>query len=191
MTESTRHRPAAGLAAVLASLDERLENEVEVLDAFLLALSRNQLPPEAWGKLATAAQRDDRITELAFAFEGLAGDRKIRTLHAGVVAEFMFQSSVFFGDVMGDDVGAVSYLDKAMAAMPTHAGSLARFEAYLTEKGEFLKLGEFFLDLAQHRSRAEQPALLRKAAEAFERAGAGERVADALQLLLRLDPKDD
>src|SRR5258708_2801048 len=142
MTETNR-RPTAGAAAVLASLDERLENEAEVLDAFLLALARNQLPGDAWEKLRRAAQRDDRTTELAFAFEGLAGDRKIRTLQAGVVAEFMFQSAVFFGDVMGDDVGAAAYLDKAMAAMPTHAGAIARYEEKLTKAGDLQKLGEF------------------------------------------------
>ena len=117
---------------MLTSLDERLENEVEVLDAFLLALARNQLPKEAWSKLHQAAQRDDRTAELAFAFEGLASDRKLRTLQAGVVAEFMFQSAIFFGDVMNDDLGAATYLDKAMVAMPTHAGSIARFEETLT-----------------------------------------------------------
>ena len=130
-------RPTAGISAVLASLDQRLENETEVLDAFLLALARNQLPAEAWQKLHQAAQRDDRTTDLAFAFEGLAGDRKLRTLQASVVAEFMYQSSIFFGDVMGDDAGASNYLDRAMSALPTHAGSLARYEEKLQRSGDF------------------------------------------------------
>jgi len=191
MTEPTRHRPAAGVAAVLASLDERLENEADVLDSFLLALARNQLPREAWEKLYRAAQRDDRTADLAFAFEGLAGDRKLRTLQAGVVAEFMFQASIFFGDVMGDDLGAATYLDKAMAAMPTHPGAIARYEAKLTNAGEFQKLGEFFFDMAQHRARAEQAPTLRKAADAFEKAAAGDRLADVLGMLVRVDPKDE
>ncbi len=191
MSDSTRHRPTAGVSAVIDSLDERLENEGEVLSAFLLALSRNQLPKEAWDKLHLAAKRDDRVTELAFAFEGLAADRKLRTLHAGVVAEFMYQSSIFFGDVMGDDVGSQSYLDRAMAALPTHPGSLARFEEKLTQAGEFTKLGEFYFELAQHRPRAEQGPVLRKAVEAFERAQASERLADTLTLLVRVEPKDE
>src|SRR5215475_12700577 len=78
MSEGTRHRGTAGVAAVIEALDQRLENEAEILDAFLLALARNQLPKEAWSKLHEAAKRDDRITELAFAFEGLALDRKLR-----------------------------------------------------------------------------------------------------------------
>ncbi len=191
MADSTR-RPTAGVAAVLASLDERLENEAEVLDAFLLALARNQLPREAWEKLHQAAQRDDRTTELAFAFEGLAGDRKLRTLQAAVVAEFMYQSSIFFGEVMGDDVGATTYLDRAMAAMPTHPGAVTRYEETLTKAKDFQKLGEFFFDMAQHRARAEQAPALRKAAEAFEKAAnAGDRLADVLGMLVRVDPKDD
>ena len=192
MTEPTRHRPAAGIAAVLASLDERLENEVEVLDSFLLALARNQLPREAWEKLYGAARRDDRTAELAFAFEGLASDRKLRTLQAGVVAEFMYQSSIFFGDVMGDDVGAASFLDKAMSALPTHAGAIARYEEKLTASKDFQKLGEFFFDMAQHRPRTEQAPALRKAVQAFENAGApGDRLADVLAMLVRVDPKDE
>ncbi len=190
MSDNTRSR-SAGLSAVIEALEQRLENEGEVLDAFLLALARNQLPKEAWPKLYQAAQRDDRITELAFAFEGLAGDRKLRTLQAGVVAEFMYQSSIFFADVMGDDVGAASYLDRAMTAMPTHAGSIARFEEKLTQAGDFRKLGEFYFDMAQHRARAEQAPALRKAAEAFEKADAGDRLADVLAMLVRVDPKDE
>jgi tetratricopeptide (TPR) repeat protein len=186
----TRHRPTAGVGAVIDALDQRLENETEVLDAFLLALARNQLPKEAWNKLHEAAKRDDRVTELAFAFEGLAGDRKLRTLQAGVVAEFMLQSSIFFGDVMGDDVGAATFLDKAMAAMPTHMGAIARFEDKLTKAGEFNKLGDFYFEMAAHRARADQAPMLRKAIEAYERVG-GERLADALTMLVRVDPKDD
>ncbi len=191
MTEPTR-RPAIGVAAVLASLDERLENEVDVLDSFLLALARNQLPREAWEKLHNAARRDDRTAELAFAFEGLAGDRKLRTLQAGVVAEFMYQSSIFFGDVMGDELGAATFLDKAMSAMPTHPGAIARYEEKLTNAKDFQKLGEFFFDMAQHRPRTEQAPTLRKAVEAFENAGgAGDRLADVLGMLVRVDPKDE
>ncbi len=191
MTDQGRHRPTAGVAAVLASLEERLENEPDILDAFLLALARNQLPREAWEKLTSAAQRDDRLTELAFAFEGLAGDRKLKTMQAGVVAEFMFQSSVFFSDIMGDDDGGASFLDKAMSAMPTHAGSLARFEEKLTQSGDFTKLGDFFFDMAQHRARSEQAPILRKAAEAFEKAEASDKLADVLSMLVRVDPKDE
>ena len=175
---------------MIDALDQRLENETEVLDAFLLALARNQLPKEAWNKLHDAAKRDDRVTELAFAFEGLAGDRKLRTLQAGVVAEFMLQSSIFFAEVMGDDVGASTFLEKAMAAMPTHTGAIARFEEKLTKAGEFTKLGDFYFEMAAHRARAEQAPMLRKAIEFYERAGGGERLADALTMLVRVDPKD-
>src|SRR5258707_7244856 len=158
MTEPTRHRPTAGITSVLAALDDKLENETDALDAFLLALARNQLPEGAWEKLHRAAERDGRTSEVAAAFDALSGDRKLRTLQAAVVAEFMFRASGFFADVMADPARAAAYLDKAMAAMPTHAGALARFEENLSNAGEFQRLGDFFFDLAQHRPRAEQAA---------------------------------
>ena len=190
MTEP-RNRATLGFAAVLASLDERLENEGEVLDAFLLALSRGQLTPDAWPKLHASAQRDDRLAELAFAFEQVAADRRLRTLQAAVVAEFMFQAAVFFGDAFGDELGSGSYLDRALAAVPTHAGSLERRETQLAQAGDYAGVGEMYAELASHRPRGEQPALYRKAAAAFAQAGAQDRVADVLQALLRVDPKDE
>ena len=43
MSEGTRHRGTAGVTAVIDSLDQRLENETEILDAFLLALAGETL----------------------------------------------------------------------------------------------------------------------------------------------------
>ena len=190
MTEP-RNRATLGFAAVLASLDERLENEGEVLDAFLLALSRGQLPADAWSRLHGAAQRDDRLAELAFAYEQVAADRRLRTLQASVVAEFMFQAAVFFGEVFGDELGSGSYLDRALAAVPTHGGALERRESQFAQAGNHAGIGEMYAELASHRPRGEQPPLYRKAAEAFAQAGAQDRVADVLSALLRVDPKDE
>lgn len=190
MTEP-RNRATGGLAAVLASLDTRLENEADVLDAFLLAMSKGQLDDGAWDRLGQAAQRDQRLAELAFAFEQLTGDRRLRTLQAGVVAEFMFQAAVFFGDAFGDEMGSAAYLDRALAAVPTHAGSLARREEILARDGNFIGIGDMYAELASHRPRAEQVNLYRKAADAYERVDAVDKVADALTVLVRIDPKDD
>lgn len=192
MSDPPRHRTAAGITSVLASLDERVEREVEILDAFLIAQSRGQLPPEAWDRLNAASARDDRLAELAFAFEEVAQDKRLKTLNASVVAEFMYRAAVFFGDSFSDDAGSRVYLDRALAAQPTHPGVRARMEHDLTARGEFAALGEYYVEAASHRGRAEQIALYKKAAVAFKKdPTAGERLAEVLSALVRLDPADD
>lgn len=191
MSDPTRHRQASGIAAVLASLDERLEAESEILDAFLLAQSRGQLTQEAWTKLFAAAVRHDRLSDLAFAFEAVTQDKRIKTLSAGVVAEFMFRAAVFFGDTFGDEDGSHAYLDRALAAQPSHTGARERLESTLVKKGDFAGLGEYYIEATAHRPRAEQIELFRKAAGAFQQARDGqERLVEVLTALVRIAPDD-
>ncbi|MGH7439817.1 MAG: hypothetical protein ACRENE_29365, partial [Polyangiaceae bacterium] len=99
----------------------KVENEEQLLDSVLAALSRGAFPAEAWDRLAAAAARDGRASELAFAFETVSQGKRLKTLQPPVAAEFLFQAARFFADVFGDEQGAVSCLERALAASPTHA----------------------------------------------------------------------
>src|SRR5512135_1078998 len=103
MTQSPRHNRAG-----IPSFESKLENEEEVLDAILVALSKNQLDPHVWDELHQAAVRDDRVSELAFAYESLAQGRKLKTQLPAVQAELFFRAATFFGDSLGDEFGATT-----------------------------------------------------------------------------------
>ena len=188
--EPPRNRGGTGLAALLAQLDQRLDNESEVLGAFLLAMMRGQLPAEAWEKLSEAARRDDRMAELAFAFEELSQDRRLKTLAPAAVAEFMFRAATFLGDVFGDDVGRVTYLEKALAAVPGHAAAFERLDAHLAAEGNTQRRAELCASTAAHKPRPEQAPWYRKAAGLFAESGSDEKAIECLQLVTRLDPQD-
>jgi predicted Zn-dependent protease len=190
MTFEPPRKGGTGLAAVLASLDQRLENEHDVLEAYLLALIRGQLTPEAWTKLFDAARRDDRMAELAFAFEELAQDRRLKTLQPASVAELMFRAAIFFGDYFGDEDGLLGYLERAIAASPLHAGATDKLETVLAASGNAKRRADFYASTAAHRPREQQAGWYRKAAELYEEAAAVERAIDTYQAVIKLEPND-
>src|SRR5262245_55748318 len=50
------------------TLAERLDNEVGIVDLLLAEACKGRGHPELWDRLHEAAQRDDRLAELAFAY---------------------------------------------------------------------------------------------------------------------------
>ncbi|HEX7666854.1 MAG TPA: hypothetical protein VF407_20135, partial [Polyangiaceae bacterium] len=179
---------------VLASLDSNLHGEQDVLEALLDALAQNRLDPDLWGKLHGAAVRDNRMAELAFAYESLTQDKRVRALPTPIQGELMFHAAEFFGDCFGDDYGAIKFLEKTLELIPGHEGAFERLEAKFTETGDTRKLTELYISIANHRPRAEQAILLRRAAQALSRTGSqkdSERVTDLLGQVLRLDAADE
>ncbi|MBV9946535.1 MAG: hypothetical protein JOZ69_06785, partial [Myxococcales bacterium] len=174
------------------SFETTLENEEATLDAMLAATTRGALPPGAWDRLHAAAQRDERMSELAFAFESVSQGKRMKALPPAQGAEFLFQAGRFFGEIFGDEVGAVTYLERALALAPGHAAALAKIEQVLLHTDQARKLADVLVGVAQHRPRAEQATLLRRAADIL--AGAGgqeERLIELLQHLLKLNPGDE
>ena len=69
--------------AGIPSFEASLQNEEEVLDSIMSALSKNTLDPSMWKELHDAAVKHDRVSELAFAYESAAAGRKTRcTTHS-------------------------------------------------------------------------------------------------------------
>jgi hypothetical protein len=103
------------------TFDARLENVEATVDAMLASMTRGSLGADAWERLCAAAQRDECLSELAFAFEAVSQGKRMKALAPTLAAEFLFQAGRFFGDVFGDEVGAVAYLERALSLMPSHA----------------------------------------------------------------------
>ncbi|MEO8875775.1 MAG: hypothetical protein ABI461_09330, partial [Polyangiaceae bacterium] len=177
---------------VLASLDANLHGELDVLDALLNALARNQLNPDLWGKLHGAAVRDNRMAELAFAYESLTQDKRIKGLPPAVTGEIMFHAAEFFGDCFGDDYGAIKFLERTLELIPSHLGAFDRLEAKFVETGDHRKLAELYSTMAVQRPRVEQAQLLKRAAQVLARmTSEGDRVVELLLQVLRLDAGDE
>jgi tetratricopeptide (TPR) repeat protein len=186
MGPSPRHSRAP-----IPSFEAKLENEEEVLDAIVSALSKNALDPGIWSELHDAAVKHDRVSELAFAYESAAQGRKLKTFLPAVQAELFYRAAAFFGDILGDEFGATTYLEKALGAFPGHAGAFERIDAQLTRTDDNKKLAELCVQTAAHRAKPEQIELLRRAAHLFERASLDDKAIETYQQLVRLDPADE
>ena len=196
MQREPPRRAGGGPIASPPSFESKLEREEEVLDALVSAYARGQLVPDVWARLHEAAVRDERVSELAFAYEAYAQGRRVKMFPPPVLAELLFRASTFFADVLGDNLSARNYLERVLATMPVHQPAFERLEALLLlkkgEKGDDQKkLTELYIAAAQHRPRPDQIELLRKAADLVERLEGGEeRAIEIHQQLLRLDPAD-
>jgi tetratricopeptide (TPR) repeat protein len=185
-------RGGSGQLAGVFLFEAKIENEEPLVDAILGSMARAALPADAWDRLHAAARRDGRLSEVAFALEAVSQGKRLRASQPGVAAEFLFQAARFFGDVFGDDLGSLTYLERALSLAPTHAGAFARLEAILLKTQQTKKLAEAYATAAQHKPRAEQAEHLRRASNLLgEVGGSDERVIDLLQSLLRLEPGDE
>ncbi len=177
---------------ILAALEAPLDNEEALLDQMLLALTRGELPTEAWGALNAAALRDDRVSELAFAFEIVMQGKRLKSVSSHTGAEFLTNAASFFLDTLGDEFGAMSYLERAIALAPGFTPAFDRLDLVLTNAGEQKKLADLcFATVAHRHDHAEKAALLRRAAALYEPLSTqDDRGVEVLTQLLKLVPDD-
>lgn len=175
----------------IPSFETKLENEEEILDALLFGLSKNQLDDGIWLELHEAAVRHDRVSELAFAYESVAQGRRLKTLVPLVQAELFYRAAGFFGEVLGDEFGATTYLERALTAWPAHAGAFKRIDAHLTRVDDNKKLADLCVYTATHRNKPDQLLLLKRAAILYERANLEDKAIETYQQLVKLDPTDE
>jgi tetratricopeptide (TPR) repeat protein len=132
------------------------------------------------------------MAELAFAYESLTQEKRVKALPPSVAGEFMFHAAEFFGDCFGDDYGAIKFLERTLELMPSHDGAFDRLEAKFVETGDHRKLADLYTAMAQVRPRAEQAQLLKRAAQVLARMSSeGDRVSELLLQVLRLDAGDE
>lgn len=173
-----------------AILDQKLENEAAILDLLVGALARGQTHDTHWARLAEAAQRDDRLAELAFAYERLANDKRVKSLAPASQAVVLRNVGLFFCDVFSDPEGAAGYFERAFPLAPGDALVFEKYSHILRAKGELAKLADLYVTFALHHpDRGDQLRVLREGlglvkthAEASVRLG---------QEILKLAPSDD
>ncbi|WP_433928862.1 tetratricopeptide repeat protein [Sorangium cellulosum] len=175
-----------------AALEQGIDNEAAALDVLVAAAAKGNPHPELWAKLHHAAARHDRFSELAFAYERFASERRFGMLPQAAQAEVLVHAAEFLADSFGDPGGARPYLERALSVLPSHQEAFVRLERILKEANEPPRLADLYALAANHRpDRAEQLALLRRAYELVEASGKEEeRAIKLLQQILKIDMGD-
>src|SRR5580704_5431322 len=109
MQQPPPRQRASGLLPSTFTFEAKLQDEESLLDAMLASMSRGALPAGVWEKLHAAAQRDERLSELAFGFERVAQGKRLKTMQPAAAAEFLFQAARYFSDMFGDEIGAIPF----------------------------------------------------------------------------------
>ncbi|WP_438015371.1 tetratricopeptide repeat protein [Sorangium sp. So ce315] len=175
-----------------AALEQGIDNEAAALDVLVAAAAKGSPHPELWAKLHEAAARHDRFSELAFAYERFASERRFGMLPQAVQAEVLVRAAEFLADSFGDPGGARPYLERALSVLPSHNEAFVRLERILEDANEPPRLADLYALAANHRpDRAEQLALLRRAFELIEASSKEEeRAIKLLQQIVKIDPGD-
>ena len=157
MQREPPRRAGAGAMASPPSFESKLEREEEVLEALATALARGQLPPEVWTKLHEAAVRDERVSELAFAYESFAQGRRLKMFPPPIVAELLFKASAFFADVLGDEPRSAELAQERVLAVvsPAHQAAFEQLDrASSRSRATSVARRRCTWRLPQHRPRA-------------------------------------
>ncbi|MEZ4226180.1 MAG: tetratricopeptide repeat protein [Polyangiaceae bacterium] len=173
-------------------MDAPLEAPEPILDALITAAAKGQLLPELWAKLHACAARDDKASDLAFAYEHVAQDRRIKLVPPEVQSAIFLNAASYFSETFGDPDGAVSFAERALASVPTNEAAQQALEALLVRTGDRSRLAKFHADLAAHERDSDAAlARLRRALEELTGIeGAEPLVIEVTQKILRLDPAD-
>src|SRR5262249_49855281 len=100
MQQQPPRRAGSGTVSAPFAFEAKFDNEEQLLDAMLASLARGILPADSWERLHAAAQRDDRLSELAFAFETVSQGKRIKTVQPSAAAEFQYQAARYVADVL-------------------------------------------------------------------------------------------
>ncbi len=131
-----RRRPVSVLALKLweaaEALDHQLDNPAEMLELLVSAVAKGEQPSEPWQRLHDAAVRHDRVADVAFAYEGVLGDKRIRLMQPEQQAYVHLQAARFLSDTFGDVHGAATAAERALSAFPGSREAFAMLERLLS-----------------------------------------------------------
>jgi tetratricopeptide (TPR) repeat protein len=189
-----RRRPVSVLALKLwemaEALEQSLDDPLEVLEVLVNSAAKGEQAIETWDRLHDAAERFDRTSDLALAYEQVTQDRRIKLLPPEQQA-FIFMQATGFFTRLGDNEGAAGYAERAISAVPGHPEAFAQLEALLNASGKLAKLAQLYLDASQREPDASRKlGLIQRAFSIAAHIDAAELVIEAGQRLLKLTPED-
>src|SRR5687768_9840198 len=123
---------ALKLSETQDALDTKVEHAAEVLDLLVMALGKGEDTAEVWDKLHASVVRNEQSGDLAVAYEEMAADKRVKLMQPEHQAHLHLRAAWFFAEVLGDSVGAVQAVERAVAAVPGHQEAFALLEELLS-----------------------------------------------------------
>jgi golgin subfamily B member 1 len=175
----------------LLSLPQPLRDEDTVLYALLDAEASSSAAPEHWTALFDAAERDFRSVELGASFARIGQARKLKTYPAACIAEFFYRAGIFASARLSDEALSREYLERGLAALPSHVGAFDLLDDSLANAGEWRRLADVSWNVARGAGRERSAMLYRRAADCYAAVEQEpDRVEKALLEVLKLTPDD-
>lgn len=184
---------ALKLYEVAETLEERLDDPGAVLELLVNALAKGEVPAEPWERLHRAAVRHDKVSDLAMAYEQVATDKRIKLLTGEQQAFIYLRASEFFQAQLGDTEGAISFAERAAAAVPGHGEAFPVLERLYAMAGKSARLADLYADASSRATETDiKLQLLRRAAEWLRDPASGDDQAiDIGQRILKIAPGDE
>ncbi len=184
---------ALKLSEIAEELQERLDDPSIVLELLVNALAKGEEPGEAWEKLHRAAASHQKVSELALAYEQLVADKRIKLLTGEQQVFIYLRATAFFQGELGDVEGAISYAERAAAAVPGHRDAFAWLEQLYAIANKPARLAELYLDASlRAQENGIKLQLLQRAAELLNDLPESDDLAiEVAQRILKLAPGDE
>ncbi len=189
--ESGTKGPPLRIEQLASYLEDQLAHEQQVLDLLVVAQARGQQNLELWDKLHAAALRDDRLVELAAAYEKLGQDRRVKIMPPQHQAQVFLNSARFFLRALGDLDAAESSLERVLGLVPGHTEAFELLKRILDDKGDREKLAMLYLTSVGPRTEKDIALANLRAALGLLPESDAERTMKVAQQILRLDPGDE
>jgi len=191
-----RRRAVSALALKLWEMGEAIEQRPgkpsEVLDLLVMALGKGEDTSELWDKLHVSATAHGQAPDLAFAYEHMAQDKRVKLMQPDHQAHLHLRAAWFLAEGLEDRDGAALAAERAVTAVPGHPEAFALLEELLAGPKGAARLARHYYDAsARGAVPGERLRLLRRAAEVL--AGdqsAGDLAVEVEQQLFALDPSD-
>src|SRR5688572_5946550 len=191
-----RRRAVSALALKLWEMGEALEERPgkpsDVLDLLVMALGKGEDTAELWDKLHVSANAHGQGTDLAFAYEHMATDKRVKLMQPDHQAHLHLRAAWFLAEVLRDRTGAVLAAERAVAAVPGHPEAFALLEDLLAGPEGAPRLARHYHEASARGGVADSRLpLLRRAAELLAGDEASGDLAVEIELqIFALDPAD-
>ena len=169
----------------------KLDDPRLALDVLLRDGEEAKAHPELWTGLHEAAVRDDRVLELASAYEEIHKRRDLANVPIENQVILLFNAGVFFAAILGDDEAAHNLLSRVITLDPNHAEAFEILERRRKIANDNPGLADLYATVAAAKQdRNVQTQLMRKAMTIVEALPTGEleRAIKVLEKLCAIEP---